>query len=465
MRQQLITWLIEDIAPEIRRNNEPESTILKFANEKNLEPALVQALGQLYNTAKTLAFMEKSANRGATFPLLDVDGMIVKYLDVRPKQASKNLNVKSESAYDQFGCDGPGLPDFFKDIPGLKVELETTYEEHQQKSASSKLREQLAIEDDYRLTCDQLDQAKAEFQEDARELLQKMAHAIRRDQIDFEKFEQDAILLYGPAIKSATDLLAHHCQSRHVKVARVTGPVANRLVMDSPLLKDLGVVNDCLFKIAASDTMQEEATKDYTAAQSENQPPPRVSKHEKGMDEVSSGPLPFRKPKPPEPPEKPKSKGNASTRPAPDAKERGGNGIGDFIGGVSKLHSGFGDWLGTGKNTDQQHVDSELTNAKHLAMLQNLLTTDEVLADADPERVVSLFETFRRSSPSLATDPNVVRVALRSMIQHDGVSPFDVKGLLDTEAASQKTDFNRRVLEDADYGGNGFKAQQPTKVQ
>lgn len=90
MRQQLITWLIEDIAPDIRQSKDAEGTILKFARQHNLAPALVQGLGQLYNTAKTLAFLEKagSKGRGDSFPILDVDQLVQKFLELDPVKSA-----------------------------------------------------------------------------------------------------------------------------------------------------------------------------------------------------------------------------------------------------------------------------------------------------------------------------------------------------------------------------------------
>jgi hypothetical protein len=109
--------------------------------------------------------------------------------------------------------------------------------------------------------------------------------------------------------------------------------------------------------------------------------------------------------------------------------------------------------LGSGKNMDQKHVDDAHAEARHVAILQNLLTTDEVLSEADPEHVVSMYNTLRRLSPHLADDPNVARVALRTMVQHDGVSPFDAKNFLDTEQSHQKNQLSKHTLDDINYGG------------
>lgn len=77
-REEIISWL-DNLVPEINRTGSPKDTFLKFANEKNLAPAELEMLGQVFNSAKTLQFLEKSANRGETFDVLDVEDMITEY--------------------------------------------------------------------------------------------------------------------------------------------------------------------------------------------------------------------------------------------------------------------------------------------------------------------------------------------------------------------------------------------------
>jgi len=109
-------------------------------------------------------------------------------------------------------------------------------------------------------------------------------------------------------------------------------------------------------------------------------------------------------------------------------------------------------------NTGQELVDDSAQDYEQTSMLQKLLLTDEVLSDADPERVAEIYNTFRTTMPALAADPNVMRVALRSALQHDGIAPFDVKGFLDTQLAAQRMDLNRRQLKDTLYKGKDLPA-------
>jgi hypothetical protein len=455
MRQKLVSWLIEDIAPAVRKNRDPEDTILKFAKEKNLEPALVQGLGQLFNTAKTLAYLEKSANKGDNFPLLDVDAMLDKYLEVRPKSAA----VKGESAYDQFGCGEPGLPEFFKNIPGLNVEPEETYEEKTVKLASRRpatLREISELNQ----SVQNIEQVRADLIEDCRVLLQKSANTIKQGSLNFQTIERDALGLYGNGIKPVTDLLAHHCDTRNVKVARATDGGKPRMIRDNEaMLRDLNTVSEKLELVKCANGLLAETQEEQQHA---------VNSNAKKVDHYSRRPdnsFPITNPMELEVGNGKKPKGTApSTEKQPTSEKAAPVSTGKVLmdAGTKAIEplrklpeyaEHFRKTLGGVNNTDQQHVDNAYEEAKHISVLQNLLTTDDVLAEADPEHVVSMYNTLRRLSPQMASDPNVVRVALRTMIQHDGISPFDAKSFLETEQAHQKTDFNKRLLDSMDYKG------------
>lgn len=123
-------------------------------------------------------------------------------------------------------------------------------------------------------------------------------------------------------------------------------------------------------------------------------------------------------------------------------------------GGIARmLEPGLTGALFNTNNRDQQRVDTDMRDVRHVAILQNLMTTDEILAEADPDQVVGIYNTIREMSPEIAGDINVMRVLLRSAVQHEGISPFDLKGLLDTELVKQKVDMGQRRMNDHLYKG------------
>ena len=63
----------------------------------------------------------------------------------------------------------------------------------------------------------------------------------------------------------------------------------------------------------------------------------------------------------------------------------------DFLGNVFKTPS-F-----SNKNTRQQGIDNAVSDTGRLADLQRLLLTDPIIGEADPDTVVSLYNTFSKS--------------------------------------------------------------------
>lgn len=100
MNQGQAIQVINDLIPEIGRTKDPEGVLLKYAADNNLSPAQLERLGQVFNTAKTISYMEKSASRGGSFSLVDTDALLAGYmeLDHEPadgmsKQASSKGSV------------------------------------------------------------------------------------------------------------------------------------------------------------------------------------------------------------------------------------------------------------------------------------------------------------------------------------------------------------------------------------
>jgi hypothetical protein len=467
MRQQLVSWLIEDIAPAVRRNHDPEGTILKFAKSQNLEPALVQSLGQLFNTAKTLAYVEKSAHKGDSFPIIDVDKLVADYLEVRPKEARARGTV----AFDQF--DGPSLVDAFKGVAGLDglfVLPEETYEEQHIKTANFKpasFREQSAT----RRTIEMVQQSRADLIEDVREILTKTASEIHGRGVSFDKFESDVLGVHGDSFRSTMDKLAAFCDRPTCKVARAKDGGVSRLVWhNEDLIKEVKVAHDKLVMAQCATEMIGELEaglpKRAGVEDAVVEEVPVVEKGKAPLSGLATQTL-TASPTPPESRERTKPKLPSDGK---EERERGASpdtkpdsALKSILAAGSTAAEPFTNLpehmdrarklLGSESNSGQKHVDNAYEEAKHLSTLQHLLTTDEVLAEADPEHVVNMYNTLRRLSPSMASDPNIVRVALRTMIQHDGISPFDAKSFLDTEQAQQKVDYNRELADGMKYKG------------
>jgi len=78
--------VIESLAGSINSSQDPKGVLTKYANENNLSPAELERLGQVYNSAKTLSHLEKSANRGDTYKLMDIEDLVNSFASYEHKQ-------------------------------------------------------------------------------------------------------------------------------------------------------------------------------------------------------------------------------------------------------------------------------------------------------------------------------------------------------------------------------------------
>lgn len=492
MRAQLISWLTEDITPEVRKSRNPEAALLKFAQEKNLPPAQLEALGQLYNTAATTAYLEKSANRGGNFHIVEVPDLVKKYLEVRPTAPVTKTASPVSIPWENTGDLGniADLPSCFRGF----MELPVTWDNESAQPIVIKLAsaKQSEWEASHRLVeIENAKQAMFNLEEDLRSELDQVRSLFRfGNPPAFDQVESDALMLHGDACKLACAAVVQWLDQSNIKVARAKDAGRKRLVDDSqPLLQKLAKVQELLDyrreigaeleKLAISgqpshagqpasqgvssetgfktdDQINDEGHTDATRATATR----GYDSHADTSDNAWANGR-YRQPG-----IGAVGKDDWIMSKAPEQASRGiehaGN-LMDQAGG--RLESLFGDRfrkvLEDRDNRDQRHIDTSMNNARRQALVQNLMLTDEVLSEADPERVVALYNTFAEAMPDIAMDANVMRVALRSGIQHDGVAPFDLKQMMDTQMANQQKEINRRWLDANDYKGKDLGDSKP----
>jgi hypothetical protein len=557
-QQRLIDWLLEDVTPRIRKSGDAPGELLKFANEQNMEPAMLEKMGQLFNTAKTICFLEKSANRGADFPIVDVPKLVDDYLAI-PDETTKSANAyhdyqrnvvtPNNTLLTDMKCTG-GIHDHFPmDLfdKGGTVEEESDWVEASslnetkpimeawkkkantnhpdkcprcgQKCSTSKdeikcacgysckMNKKASVADAHimKSEIDSINQCIFDANEDCAEIFRKWAHKLRQDPgMEFSSLESVAWKLHGDEVRPTMDKFASALQGQRLQLTRASNAGPDRLLDDSNgFLADVKIVSDRQAKIAAWELQRETLAHEvseiedtlftggdesffFKAAGAVAMDPERKERQRKARKDWAklTGEPPREDASSPDNPSHKQKSSPAdesevitmeSTRPKVDT---GGDPnkspwktVPDSLFNSDMLQpfkdvywNKFKDLTNKGKNYDQEYVDNAAHNVKAQAMLQNLLTTDEVLNQADPEKVMSLYNTIRQTSPGLSNDINVMRVALRSGIQHEGISPFDVKSFADTEKARLKVEDDMKRMRDNDYttGGSGkVKYSQP----
>lgn len=81
---------LRSLLPSIVSSGDPSGTLIKAAEERGWSPEQLQHVGQLYNTAKQVTYMDKVAQelRGAQHTILDVPAMVTKFASTPVKTAA-----------------------------------------------------------------------------------------------------------------------------------------------------------------------------------------------------------------------------------------------------------------------------------------------------------------------------------------------------------------------------------------
>jgi hypothetical protein len=479
-----LTWLVEDVLPEIRRTGDTPQAILKFARAQNLAPAQVETMGQLFNTIKTLAYLEKASSRGGDFPLLDVPQLMAEFFETpaeKPKQAAQVPVVDEVVA--------PGrLPEAFAGVTHIPVRWESTYEETPiaVKTAAAR-RAGWQEHETERVNRETLTQIQFDAQEDFYKTAAAIEQALREHpELDFRTAHAAAWALQGDALQPTIAKVARCLADRHWPVKLATAPLAQGLYRDPQHLVDkLVTAHDFLSLSEAAAARLKAAAFPPPSPEAASQAAAQPGAVESMLPKSEAGRSPLLdafafdeagtsgKAKAPEPPRKDPFAGGKTPSKGGPAGAPSGNSSGFFEKLRTRIDELFHpvteyagkklEGLDRVNNDEQRLLDTSFQDTEQVAMLQNLMLTDDVLSEADPDHVLAMFNTIRETAPSLARDPNIMRVALRTAVQHDGISPFDIKTLADTEAARQKTDLHHRQMNAHLYKGAPLSPPQQAK--
>lgn len=439
---KVISWL-EEILPDIKRTGNPEAVMLKYASDNNLAPALLEKLAQVYNSAKTLNFLEKSADRGATFHVIDADQLVKKYVTDEPKSASVDPisdwidgpATKSASLTTSVADRWPGQ---VSGHPVLKEELENHLGA---KKANAKA--ELRARSEAQATAANYRQVVFDLNEDVNDLAVKIAERIRvLPGFDFAGLEADALGLHGDGIKAACDTVSLRLTRRHFPHKRASAAGKSRLVRDAHgLMAELHKLADAISMHKAAAALAPEYIKEATLAAPATAEKPRKPE---GADEEKN---PSEMAKQPEG----KSRSGGSSAAAPASGQRG-NIAGGMMAALSKIpvpqspiepvtvvQNLVREALPT-RNTGQQLVDRDHADLHSQIVVERLLMTDPILSEADPHVVVSLANSIREHAPHVARDINAMRFALREAVQYQALPTHTVKDLAGVEKTRVDTE-------------------------
>jgi hypothetical protein len=434
MEHNEIVSVLEDLVPEINRTKNPQGVLIKYANENNLSPAQLEKMGQIFNIVRTLSFMEKSANRGGTFPLLDVPKMVAEYTAAETneptvKSASSNINV---TASERFPIN------FLRLSKGWQVPSEEP----------APIEKEASAEPEYSETdINNIDQIAFEYEEKYREKIASIVNLVLLGELDFEDFEKSARALYPEIEDVVFDTIARKLsgyRSLTIKRASAMKGLAADITGKAELAKEayeaLEMVRGAhaLKKSAAVAGQGKDADKDTYTKNDPNQNPPPSPKRNKSFNLITVSDSK------PNLTEKSQSPSENILDTILDSTE----GAGEAISLIGKAKD---------KNKKQKYLDDVMANTHAAANIQRLLITDPVISKADPETVISLAASLGAQNPSTISDINILRTVLREALQYEGVPLHTYKDLVGMRKEELSGDKLERENEDARYGGSSRK--------
>ena len=434
MNQQQQIKLLNSIMPQIVESKDPEATMLKCATANNLSPAQLEKLGHVFNSMKTLVGLEKQANRGDSFTIVDVPGMVAKYATYDParvlssksekvhervdkltKGAAKDpdgwgelLSVgkmhKSAGANDWMFESKQGLPTALElmtaavNEPGRKVEYSNTDTEGEwqetntptsvsydvmHKAASSAL-EDLAVAED------NLKHIVFEAGELTREKCASIYTKVRYDKSNWAEIVEDARDCMGRE-KSAAALSVVEAYFERTGVRGFEKSAAMNCGGTRKLARDRHEVVEDLEAILEAQSFRKRA-----AAMLEG-----FAKEAKDDNSVFGLPA-------------------SATKIQEDI-------VSDMRTLLPKPHK------------EQHDFDKRLAAGNREIALQQLMLTDAIIGAADPATVQDLYNTIADLSPTLAESPIRMAPVLKEALQYDALPIQKIKDILSVEESARKS--------------------------
>lgn len=438
MNQQQQIQLLNSIMPQIVETRDPEATMLKCARKNNLSPAQLEKLGHVYNTMKTIVGLEKQANRGDSFSILDVPKMVSKYTTY---DASAELSAQAEKVHDKVDAlmkdadgwaalmnvggsrmqkaasAGSGTNDWLysasRPIPRIKTWLNDAVEDKGGKVDY--------IDDNMSEWMEVQAAAKADLK-----LMNKTASAIGDIKRARELWEQTQY--------EADVALTEQCASLRNELLQAREKWAS-LVMDArdvlgqeKAAAALQIVEDYFSRVRCHSFEKSAAIQRGYDRRLAHDSTGLVGHLEEilELDTIVK-------------------RATALLQPVEKEASSAGTGVVAVDELINQIRAV------DGSKAKQKDFDSKLDSAKKQTALENLMLNDSIISTADPNTVQDLHATISQLSPTVASDPVKLAPVLKEALQYDALPIQQIKDLLSVEESAQKVQKLSRENESYKY--------------
>lgn len=480
-------YTVQALLPQINEGSDPAEVLTKYASEHNLSPAILERLGQVFNTAKTTTFMKEASCRGASFDTLDVEKMVDDYMGLG-KEASKGV-TKQASGKATVARNPFDIPNLYKEEEMRKLAKDKYIPTKEQEKLEKFLHKKEAAEQaqERRVFLQELDVYRQDLYEGIQNQMEKLARTIYDGGPSlFADLERDSMSSVNGNLNAIDNLAAYMdwkykgnysrfdmSKAASVKITRDTTGYRSLLdKLEEDILLYEGA-KDMLKAAADEDEYDDDVDVADEYDEDEYQPAPThseprgfagmgggIQKQIPAESATASAPqTTFDNPWSPNAIINEERMGQAeNVAGAPKAPGKPGEKKEKKDGGEAKAESKSTvklPTLGISKPIDEAStarikglwdkmfarpsVDTRAAsrnNARNdisrVSVLHQVISRDPILASADPKRLASLYNTLYTSNPEMMSDPNLLAYMLREAIQYDGVAPHTYEQLAKT---------------------------------
>lgn len=472
MDQQAHIRLLNSIMPEIAETRNPEAVLLKCAKAHNLTPAMLEKLGHVFNTTKTLVGLEKMANRGDSFSIVNVPEMVSKYTTYDPsapltvedkkvhqkvekltKYAGENAQwreiinsgMQKTAGANDWAFESPKeLPDMgallreaindrggdlvfqnadegeWKEIDmGVATPMDVTFDKAA--SANNERKPMYEVRPIYKEAANALEDAILEGKANIMEKYAALRSYVEWTPSVWTEIAEDAVSVMGKeaavkAIKDAEEYMEGcMCRVPTFDIEKMAFfPALPRDRHDKvDLLLEADEISNMVKKAEAELAELEETFEGYT-------------KEAKGLVNIKTNELlegiknPYEK--------------SAVFKVLPEMMT-GAKNTWDTVGTVSGL-------MGSSSGARQKKIDNAVQTAARDATLQRLMLTDDIIREADPYEVQDIYHAIADLSPSLANNPVLMSTLIKESLQYGALPIQTIKDIANVEKTITDTEKN-----------------------
>lgn len=460
---------ITSLLPEIEKKG-AETVLRDYAVQEDLPPAQLEKLAQVFNTMRTVAHIEKAADRGSSVPLIDVPMLVVDYAVNDASEKAAAAPAKRVSA--SHSAAGVDL------MSALRREMQDPKPSVKAAAAPAETVKVIVKAGEFFDTA-------YEVQADARLQMSKLASQIFNEapkdsegRVDLSSFVGDAVHTRSlDIVKKAFDYLSRSTRLEVMPV-EIKAPIVKRAFHAGTKAAEL--MEAYVDEFTTYDVMSKLATAppvdDYTDLTEEEQqeliaramgrdaanPAERQGSDpattQPGDAAFQNGATPQHRQRA-EGEEESGGKGKSSGG-GKDKKEAEGLSVRQILSGaagaamapvtsaagaVNSAAAKASDLLHniTTKertNKAQMRTDLNVDDIRRAIHIRRMIGTDPVLREADPREVLDIYNAISRTNPDIASNMAALKLLLREAVSYEGLTLDAQKQLADVRKSTSEAE-------------------------